>query len=53
MWQIAEKTKSTVNDVKKIAVWGNHSPTMFPDLSWSSVKGKPTLDLVGKDWYEK
>ena len=32
VWQVAEKTHSTVNDVKKVVVWGNHSPTMSPDL---------------------
>lgn len=51
VWQVAEHTKSTVNDVQKVAVWGNHSPTMSPDLKWATVKGKPVLDIVGKDWY--
>jgi malate dehydrogenase len=51
VWQVAEHTKSTVNDVQKVAVWGNHSPTMSPDLKWATVKGKSVLDIVGKDWY--
>ena len=34
-----------------MVIWGNHSPTMFPDLTWANVKGKPALDLVGHDWY--
>ena len=51
VWQIAEKTGSTVNDVEKVVVWGNHSPTMSPDLGWATVKGQRALDLVDNDWY--
>jgi len=47
VWQLAEKTGSAVADVAKVAIWGNHSPTMSPDLAWATVKGKPALDLVG------
>lgn len=32
VWQIAEKTGASVPDVEKVVVWGNHSPTMSPDL---------------------
>lgn len=53
VWQVAEKTGSTVGDVQKVVVWGNHSPTMSPDLAWATVKGKPALDLVGQEWYTK
>lgn len=53
VWQVAEKTGSTVGDVHKVVVWGNRSPTMSPDLAWATVKGKPALDLVGQDWYTK
>lgn len=51
VWQVAEKTGSPVTDITKVVVWGNHSPTMSPDLRWAQVKGKSALDLVGKDWY--
>lgn len=53
VWQVAEKTGSTVEDVQKVVVWGNHSPTMSPDLGWATVKGRPALDLVGNEWYTK
>jgi malate dehydrogenase len=52
IWQVAERTRSKVEDIAKVAVWGNHSPTMFPDLTWATVSGRPVLDVVGKDWYE-
>lgn len=51
VWQVAEKTGTSVPDVSKVVVWGNHSPTMFPDLTWAQVNGKSALDLVGQDWY--
>ncbi len=50
--QLAEQTESTVNDVKKMIIWGNHSSTQYPDLTACTVDGKPALDLVERDWYE-
>ena len=32
VWQLAQKTRSNVTDIAKVVVWGNHSPTMSPDL---------------------
>ena len=52
MAQLAGKTDSTVNDVKKMIIWGNHSSTQYPDLTAATVNGKPALDLVDRDWYE-
>ena len=52
MAQLAEKTDSTVNDVKKMIIWGNHSSTQYPDLTAATVNGKPALDLVDREWYE-
>jgi malate dehydrogenase len=53
VWQVAEKTGSVVADIAKVVVWGNHSPTMSPDLAWATVKGNSALDLVGQEWYTK
>ncbi|KAA0938694.1 malate dehydrogenase [Psychrobacter sp. ANT_H59] len=52
MAQLAGKTDSTVNDVKKMIIWGNHSSTQYPDLTASTVNGKSALDLVDRAWYE-
>lgn len=52
MAQLAEKTGTSVNDVKKVIIWGNHSSTQYPDLTACTVDGKPALDLVDRDWYE-
>ncbi|WLG15212.1 malate dehydrogenase [Psychrobacter cibarius] len=52
MAQLAGKTDRTVNDVKKMIIWGNHSSTQYPDLTAATVNGKPALDLVDREWYE-
>jgi malate dehydrogenase len=41
-----------VEDVQDLAVWGNHSPTMFPDLFNAKVNGERAVDKVDLDWYE-
>jgi malate dehydrogenase len=50
--QLAEKVGVGVEDVQDLAVWGNHSPTMFPDLFNAKVNGEPAVDKVDMDWYE-
>jgi malate dehydrogenase len=50
--QLAEKLNVGVEDVQDLVVWGNHSPTMFPDLFNAKVNGKPAADQVDIDWYE-
>ncbi|HEX7382006.1 MAG TPA: malate dehydrogenase [Nevskiaceae bacterium] len=50
--QLAAKTGSAVTDVEKIAVWGNHSVTQYPDISHATVKGKPAKSLVDQAWIE-
>lgn len=53
MAQLALKCGVPVTQVKKMAIWGNHSPTMFSDLSNTTVNGEKALDLVDREWYEK
>ena len=36
MSQIADKTGKTINDVKNMTIWGNHSATQYPDLHHAS-----------------
>jgi malate dehydrogenase len=53
MSQIAGKTGSHSSKVEKIVVWGNHSATQFPDISYASVDGVPVKDKVDNEWYEQ
>jgi malate dehydrogenase len=51
--QLAAKAGVSVSDVTNMAIWGNHSPTMFPDLFNAKVNGKVAAEVVDdKDWYE-
>jgi malate dehydrogenase len=49
---LAAKLGVGVEDVEDLVVWGNHSPTMFPDLFNAKVKGQRAVDQVDMDWYE-
>jgi len=49
--QLAAKTGTHVNALKKVIIWGNHSSTQYPDLHHATVDGKPALSLVDEGWY--
>ncbi len=50
--QFAKKAGVLSQDIEKLAVWGNHSPTMYADYRFATVKGKPLPELVGDEaWY--
>lgn len=48
--QLAAKTGAHVNDVKRLAIWGNHSSTQYPDIHQATIKGKPAVELVDENW---
>jgi malate dehydrogenase len=50
--QLANKLAVGVEDVQDLVVWGNHSPTMFPDLFNAKVNGDQAVTKVDMDWYE-
>lgn len=50
--QLAVKTGTSVNDIRKLCIWGNHSATQFPDLYHATVNGQPVMELVEQNWYE-
>ena len=51
--QLAHKTGSTVSDIKKMTIWGNHSATQYPDLFHAEVNGKVAAEVVGdQEWLE-
>lgn len=49
--QIAEKAGSHTTKVEKVVVWGNHSATQYPDISYATVDGKAVTSVVDNDWY--
>jgi malate dehydrogenase len=51
--QLARKTGSTVNDIKKLTIWGNHSATQYPDIFHAEVGGKNAAEVVDDQaWIE-
>ncbi len=50
--QLAAKAGTSVSEVRKVTIWGNHSTTQYPDLSQASVAGKAALEVVDQSWYE-
>lgn len=51
--QLAAKTDWTVNGIKKLIIWGNHSTTQYPDISHATIGGKPAKTLVDQAWLEQ
>jgi malate dehydrogenase len=52
--QLAGKTGTRVADVSKVAIWGNHSATQYPDITHAEVNGKPAPEAVSDQaWVER
>ena len=50
--QLAQKANIGVDQIRGLAIWGNHSATMFPDLHHTHVGKQQAMDLVDMPWYE-
>ena len=50
--QLAAKTGRPVTDITRMTIWGNHSATLYPDLSHALIQGKPAKSLVDQKWIE-
>ncbi len=51
--QLATKTGKPVDSIEKMIVWGNHSPTMYPDYRFASIDGKAAPAAVNDEaWYK-
>src|SRR6186713_3604951 len=44
--QLAKKATVDISSVSNLAIWGNHSPTMFPDFYNAKINGKPAIDVI-------
>ena len=52
--QLAAKLEVPVSDVTQMGVWGNHSPTMYPDLFHAQVRGEQAAAAVDDQvWIEE
>ncbi len=51
--QMAKKASVPLSEVTRMAVWGNHSATQFPDFENALISGRPAVDAVGnREWFE-
>jgi len=49
--QLAAKTGKAVADIENMAVWGNHSPSMYADYRFAKVAGQSVKDMINDhDW---
>jgi malate dehydrogenase len=44
--QIASKIGKAVADIEKLVVWGNHSPSMYPDYRFATINGASVKDMI-------
>ena len=51
--QVSIKTNRSIEDIKGMTIWGNHSPTMYPDLDNASIDGKSVSEIINdSNWIE-
>jgi malate dehydrogenase len=51
--QLAAKTGKPVAAIDKLAVWGNHSPTMYADYRFATIDGQSVKAMIGDDAWNK
>jgi len=51
--QLAKKAGVRLADVQRLAIWGNHSTTQYPDITHATIEGRPAHDVVADPrWVE-
>jgi malate dehydrogenase len=52
--QLAKKASADITAITHLAIWGNHSSTMYPDFFNAKIGGRPVTDVIGhREWLEK
>jgi len=51
--QLAAKTGKPVSAIEKLAVWGNHSPTMYADYRYATIDGASVKDMINDQVWNK
>lgn len=47
--QVADKINCHTSEIEKLCIWGNHSATQYPDLSYATVKGTSVKKIINDD----
>lgn len=50
---LAHQCDVSVNQIRHVAIWGNHSSTQYPDITHATVGQQSALDLVNQDWIQE
>ena len=51
--QLAQKARADISSVTNMTVWGNHSPTMYPDPYNAKIDGVSAVEVINDlDWVE-
>jgi malate dehydrogenase len=51
--QLATKAGASVTDIRRLAIWGNHSATQYPDITHATIGGRPATEVVDDQaWVE-
>ncbi|MDR1530034.1 MAG: malate dehydrogenase [Burkholderiales bacterium] len=53
LMQLAQKANLSVSGIEKLAVWGNHSPTMYADYRFATYQGKSVKDTINDDAWNR
>lgn len=51
--QLAAKTGKAVADIENLAVWGNHSPTMYADYRFATIGGASVKDMINDETWNR
>ncbi|MCS3843497.1 malate dehydrogenase [Microbacterium sp. AK031] len=57
--QVAAALDAPVSSIRRVPIWGNHSATQFPDISYATVDGRPVVDALAervgdvREWLEQ
>src|SRR4029434_4549442 len=51
--QLAQKSGRPVGSIEKLIVWGNHSPTMYPDYRFATSNGQSIKDSINDESWNR
>jgi len=51
--QLAARSGKPVESIEKLAVWGNHSPTMYPDYRFATIGGQSVKAMINDEEWNK
>ncbi|PJB04435.1 MAG: malate dehydrogenase, partial [Hydrogenophilales bacterium CG_4_9_14_3_um_filter_59_35] len=51
--KLARRTSMPITSIENMVVWGNHSPTMYPDIRFATIDGKHTPNLVNDEAWNR